>query len=144
MSDRPDVTVAYAGGDSFEIAIRGHRVIVDQPSETGGDDRGPTPTELFVASLVSCMGFFAQRFLRRNGVDPDGLELVARIATAERPHRVGSIGIELVLPPMRGDLVEPLRRVVEHCTVHNSLVTPPEITLSMQHVDPSPGGALSA
>ena len=50
-----EMTVRHQGGDRFEIDVRGHRVIVDQPSGAGGSDKGPTPTELFVAGLASCV-----------------------------------------------------------------------------------------
>ena len=55
----PTVTVTHDVGDRFDIAIRGHVVHVDQPESDGGSDTGPTPTELFVASLASCVAFYA-------------------------------------------------------------------------------------
>src|SRR5260370_41955447 len=126
-----EIVATYEGADRFEVAVGPHRVTVDQPVDAGGDDAGPTPTELFVASLASCMGFFAQRFLRRNGVDPAGLELRARITTAERPHRVGAIVVEVTLPPIEDPRADALRRAVERCTVHHSLRMPPEVEVSI-------------
>jgi uncharacterized OsmC-like protein len=49
----------YLGGDRFVLEVRGHQLYVDQPREAGGSDAGPTPTELFVASLAGCVGFYA-------------------------------------------------------------------------------------
>ena len=48
--------VTWQSEDRFDIQIRGHTITVDQPTEIGGDDVGPTPTELFVAGLASCVG----------------------------------------------------------------------------------------
>ena len=126
-----DVRVRYAGGDRLDIAIGDHSLVVDQPHPDGGRDAGPTPTELFIASLVSCMGFFAQRFLRRNGVDADGLELEAKATFADRPSRIGSIDLVVRLPPIDESLVAPLRRVIEHCTVHNTLTHPPVLRIEL-------------
>jgi hypothetical protein len=53
------VRVDYRHGDRFDIRIRDHMVTVDQPADVGGDDAGPTPTELFVAGLASCVAFHA-------------------------------------------------------------------------------------
>jgi putative redox protein len=39
----------------------------------GGGDVGPTPTELFVAGLASCVAFYARRYLRRHDIDAEGL-----------------------------------------------------------------------
>lgn len=33
----------------------------------------PIPTELFVTGLTACVGFYAERYPRRHGLDPTGL-----------------------------------------------------------------------
>jgi uncharacterized OsmC-like protein len=126
------LVVSYAGGDRFDIAIGQHRITVDQPVSMGGNDEGPTPTELFLASLVSCMGFFAQRFLRKNGVDPMGLTLEATMRGADRPHRVGSVDISVHVPAEGSTLTDAVRRVMDHCTVHNTLLAPPEVNVVIE------------
>jgi putative redox protein len=129
------IDVTYEGGDRLRIQARTHDVLTDQPGGAGGDDTGSTPTELFVGSLVACMGFYAQRFLRRNDLDPSGLKLNARFSmSSDRPNRVGAIDVEVVLPesvPAR--LREPLRRVIDACTVHNSLREPPKVTVDLDN-----------
>ena len=49
------VTTDAIGGDAYTISVRGHVLRVDQPTDAGGGDTGPTPTELFVASLAACV-----------------------------------------------------------------------------------------
>ena len=134
MEHAAGISVAYEGGDRLRIAVRGHDLVTDQPIDSGGDDREPTPTELFVGSLVSCMGFYAQRFLRLNHVEAAGLALSATFeSTAERPYRVSAISVDVVLPPGTPDrLVDPLRRVMDACTVHNTLRHEPSVTLTLE------------
>ncbi len=50
--------VDHKGGDLFEIAVRQHVLHVDQPTEDGGSDFAPTPTEMFVSSLASCVAWY--------------------------------------------------------------------------------------
>lgn len=64
--------------DRYVIAIRGHEVEVDQPVADGCGDTAPTPTELFVAGLESCVAFFAGRYLRRHRLPERGLAVTAR------------------------------------------------------------------
>ena len=134
MSDHSGISVEHEGGDRFRMSVRGHSLLTDQPIDSGGKDHGPTPTELFVGSLVSCMGFFAQRFLRRNHIEASGLELCATYETsAERPFRVTSINVEIVVPAATPDrLLEPLRRVIDACTVHNTLRHEPDVELTIE------------
>ena len=65
------ITVRHQGRDRFGAMIRGHRLVADQPVFDGGGDSGPTPTELFVVGLASCVGFYAERFLRRHHLSAD-------------------------------------------------------------------------
>jgi putative redox protein len=128
-----DLVVRHLEGDRFRIEIRGHALEVDQPIEDGGDDKAPTPTELFAASLASCVGFYAERFLRRHDLPVDGLTVECSFEMAsDRPARVVSIDLRVGLPAgVPGDRISALRAVVEHCTVHNTLVQPPAVTIGL-------------
>lgn len=125
--------VGYLDGDAYEIEVRGHRVRVDQPVTDGGKDSGPTPTELFVGSLAACVGFYAGRYLDRHRLSRQGLAVDADFAMAsDRPARVTGIRVTVLVP----DDFPPERRaaleaVVSHCTVHNSLTTPPEVSIAL-------------
>jgi len=58
---------------------------VDQPD---AGDSGPTPTDLFVASLAACTARDAGRFFVRHGVDAEGFEVACGSEMAEdRPAR---------------------------------------------------------
>lgn len=132
------IEVRHDGGDRFTLAIRGHELTVDQPVSDGGTDEGPTPTELFVAGLASCVGFYAERFLRRHGIDGEGLGVAGSWTMAEdRPARVASIDLVVQLPDgFPQDQRDRLMAVVEHCTVHNSLVRPPDVRISARATTP--------
>lgn len=126
-----EVHVEHEGGDRYRVEIGRHTLTVDQP-DTG--DAGPTPTDLFVASLASCVAHYAGRFFGRHGVDPDGFGVDATFALADdRPTRVGRIDLRLMLPRGFPDaLRERLAAVVDHCTVHNSITTPPDVRVELE------------
>jgi putative redox protein len=130
--------VVFRCGESYEVSVRGHRFAVDQPADAGGDDSAPTPTELFVASLATCVAFYAGRYLTRHGHNRDGLGVIVTYRMADdRPARVTDIRLTVHVPQ---DLPEErwpaLRAVVSHCTVHNSLITPPAVHIDLTGVEP--------
>ncbi|MEU0077538.1 OsmC family protein [Micromonospora tulbaghiae] len=127
------VDVRFAAGESYEVAVRGHQMLVDQPLEAGGDDAAPTPVELFVASLATCVAFYAGRYLTRHGLDRDGLGVsVTYRMAAGRPPRVADIRLSLRLPQgFPQARTQALLAVASHCTVHNSLTTPPAVTVDV-------------
>jgi len=124
-----DVHVRHEVGDRFRVEVGRHVLTVDQP---GTGDAGPTPTDLFVASLASCAAHYAGRFFVRHGIDPDGFGVDGTFTMAQDPPaRVGRIDLALRLPRGFPDELRPrLAAVVAHCTVHTSIMRPPEI-----HVD---------
>ena len=132
--DGQGMEARFVAGEAYEVTVRGHRLVVDQPADAGGQDSAPTPTELFVASLASCVAFYAGRFLTRHGYSRDGLAVSAGYEMAsDRPARVSSVRLAMRvpadLPPERWAA---LRAVASHCTVHNSLASPPSVTIDLQ------------
>ena len=126
--------VRFVAGEAYEVAVRGHRLVVNQTADAGGQDSAPTPTELFVASLATCVAFYAGRYLTRHGYSRDGLAVsVGYDMASDRPARVSGIRLTVRvpagLPPERWAA---LRAVVSHCTVHNSLASPPSVTIDLQ------------
>jgi putative redox protein len=128
--------VRHVEGDRYTLGIRGHEVVVDQPVSDGGTDAGPSPTELFVGGLVSCVAFYAGRFLERHGIDRDGLSVACDWEMAgERPNRVGRIEISVALPSgFPQEHHDRLMAVVEHCTVHNSMIRMPQVHITAKSV----------
>ncbi|MFI6845227.1 OsmC family protein [Kitasatospora sp. NBC_00085] len=131
------IRIEHLSQDSYEIAVRGHRLVVDQPVDDGGQDAGPTPTELFAASLASCVAFYAGRYLTRHGVDPKGLRVDAGFTmSADRPARVTEVTLTVEPPegldPARYDA---LLAVASYCTVHNTLHHTPTVRIEMSPSD---------
>ena len=126
------VTVTHDVEDRFDIAIRGHVIHVDQPESDGGTDTAPTPTELFIASLASCVAFYARRYLKRHGLPQGGLTITAEAESGAKPSRIASVTLTLTLPEgVPKDKREALLAVASHCTVHNTLTHPPEVLVQL-------------
>ncbi|MBD0839904.1 MULTISPECIES: OsmC family protein [unclassified Streptomyces] len=126
--------VVHVDRDAYTVDVREHRLRVDQPAEAGGTDTAPTPTELFAASLATCVAFYAGRYLHRHGLPRAGLRVRTEFVMAtDRPARVASLRLVIIPPP---ELPEQRRAgllaVASHCTVHNTLHQPPEIDIELE------------
>ncbi|HXP18177.1 MAG TPA: OsmC family protein [Streptosporangiaceae bacterium] len=128
------IEISFAAGEAYEVAVRGHRLLVDQPAEAGGLDSAPTPTELFVASLASCVAFYAGRYLTRHGYSRDGLAVSASFDMAsDRPARVSAVRLSVHVPAdVPAQRWPALHAVVSHCTVHNTLASPPAVAIDLK------------
>ncbi|MFF5313383.1 OsmC family protein [Streptomyces massasporeus] len=127
------VDVVPIAGDAFEIRVSGHVLTVDQPLPDGGKDTAPTPVELLVSAVASCVAHYAGRYLDRHGVARDGLSVRAKYRMAEeRPARVAAISLTVRAPALEPQRLAALRAVVSHCTVTNTLAQAPEIELDVR------------
>ena len=130
--DTQVMRVRWLAEDHFDIQVRDHTITVDQPVEVGGADVGPTPTELFVASLASCVAFYARRYLRRHGIDPAGLEVTTSYRMGTKPARVAAIDMEIHLSrEIPSERRAGLLAQAGHCTVHNSIAHTPDIAITL-------------
>jgi uncharacterized OsmC-like protein len=142
----PNLSVANQAGDRFQLQVRGHQLLCDQPVADGGTDQGPTPTELFVASLAACVAFYARRFLVRHQLEAAGLRVEAAYTMSpDRPARVASVTLRLGgVPELPGQRRKALLAVVEHCTVHNSIRQTPAIEVELEPRKDVAGGETPA
>ena len=123
------LNVKYLGGRAFEASSRSHKFIIDQPLGLNGKDAGPTPTELFVTSLASCVGIELAFYCEKFKWDPTGLEVEANYANL--PDRIGKISLEVSLPSAKSE--EERKETLgwaEKCFIHNTILHGPEIKIT--------------
>ncbi len=123
--------VRFPGGVAVEASFKGHTVRTDQPGPLGGDS-APSPFDLFLASIATCMGFYALRFCQERGIGTEGLALALEIVRDEARRRVGSIRVALTLPEGFPEKYrDAIARAVDQCAVKKHMVEPPVFELSV-------------
>jgi putative redox protein len=126
------IDVNYTGGEAYAVTARGHALLTDQPLTAGGADTAMTPTELLIASLSSCVAFYTGRYLDRHRLNRDGLHVTTTFTTADHPARVDTARLRISIPGgIPAHREKALLAVASHCTVHNTLRQPPEITIDL-------------
>jgi putative redox protein len=122
-----EVTIQHRGNVKFEAIARGHRVICDQPKDNGGSDSGMTPPEFLLASLGTCAGFYAAKYLETRKLATEGLEVKVSAEKATQPARIGSFRIEVTVPGLDPAHEAGVHRAVNACLIHNTLLNAPAI-----------------
>jgi putative redox protein len=114
-------TATQENGFRHVVKVRGHDFSVDEPTESGGADAGPSPQELLAASLASCTAVTMEMYAQRKGWDVAGLEVACEYTPAERgcPTRF-SLDIRVPSGLSEGQ-VERLRAIAAKCPVHRTL-----------------------
>lgn len=125
--------IKYINGKKFSARNRNQTIIIDQPKEGGGEDKGPTPPELFVDSLGSCIGVYVLAFCKNTGLNPDGMKInLDWEKSSDKPSRIKSISAKIELPNADvGARERALLKVAESCMIHETIKHSPEISIEL-------------
>ena len=127
-----EVNVEYLGAVQFEASARDHTVACDQPAGNGGFDEGMTPPELLLASLGTCIGYYAAEYLKARQLPAAGMHVRVTAEKAKSPARLSSFRVEVQLPAALDDRHrEGVLRAMHSCLIHNTLLNPPTIELDV-------------
>jgi putative redox protein len=123
-------------GYEHEIEIREHRLITDEPEDTGGGDQGPSPTELLAGALASCTATTIEMYADRKEWELGQVEVAAEFtrATADTPPKAK---VEIRIPAdLSGEQREKLLVIAHKCPVHRALIADDvEIDDSLQLIE---------
>lgn len=125
------VNVRHRGQVRFEVDARGHRVLCDQPTASGGTDTGMTPPEFLLAALGTCAGYYAAEYMKACGLPCEGLAVRVEAEKAANPARLASFHIELTTAPIEDKHREGVLRAVKKCLIHNTLLNAPDIGIGV-------------
>jgi putative redox protein len=109
-------------GYEHEIEIREHRLIADEPEETGGHDQGPSPTEMLAGALASCTAITIEMYADRKEWDLGEVEVVADFTkgTADQPPKAR---VDIRIPvELSEDQRERILKIAHKCPVHRALL----------------------
>jgi putative redox protein len=71
------------GGLGFKATIRGHEFVMDTKKESGGQDEGPSPKEVLLASICACSGIDVASILQKMRVNLVSCDISAESDTTE-------------------------------------------------------------
>ncbi|MDR2585999.1 MAG: OsmC family protein [Prevotellaceae bacterium] len=101
----------------------GAQIFTDAPIDNRGNGEAFSPTDLFVASLGSCILTIAGIAAESHGFSIDGARIETQKVMAQNPRRVGEIILDIYLPP--NNYTDREKRLIENaaatCPVTQSL-----------------------
>jgi uncharacterized OsmC-like protein len=125
--------IDFKGNRKFSIQAGDHEIWTDLPEAKGGENVAVTPSELFVASIGSCVSLFILRYLQTAGLDPEGLSVDVDWDFSEDRKSIGRIDISVKTPnAVLGARKKAVIAAGKRCTLHNTLHSDPEISINVE------------
>lgn len=88
------ITNQWKEGLCFEADINGHKLLMDAPSEGGGNNQGPSPKKLMLVALSGCTGMDVVSLLKKMRVEIDKLNIeVQGDVTEDHPKQYSKMHV---------------------------------------------------
>ena len=127
------VTARRREGFTHDVEIDGgHRLVIDEPRESGGADGGPSPTRTLAAALAACTAITMEMYAKHKDWELGDLDVDVEMEYGEAGVPKSFV-VTLHLPrELSTDQVERLKVIAGKCPVHRALSRERELTITDQ------------
>ena len=130
----------WLGKMAFETNIDTHKIVVDAAEDFGGQNLGPTPKPLLLASLAGCTGMDVASLLKKMRAEVTDFEIsVTGELTDEHPKYYKSIHVEYIFKgsELKKDKLEKAVNLSQerYCGVHYMLSKATDLTHEIQYIE---------
>ena len=77
------INVEWLENMAFKTVVNGHEFVIDATDKVGGENRGPRPKPLMMASLAGCTGMDVVSILKKMRVELDYFNVVVEAELTE-------------------------------------------------------------
>lgn len=126
-----EFSVVFSGKKKVIAQIGEHSVVTDQPVYAGGDNEGPSPFSLFLASIGTCAGIYVKSFCDQRGIPTDDIRILQKHNFNPVTHMIEGIDLRIELPESFPDKYkDAVMRAADQCAVKKHLQAPPAFNIS--------------
>ncbi|HUX80020.1 MAG TPA: OsmC family protein [Alphaproteobacteria bacterium] len=123
---RNEISLTEAGEGKFTQMIKmgKHTLLADEPEEVGGNDKGPNPYDLLLASLGACTSITVRMYALQKNIPLKGMSITLDHEKVDSENNEKTDLIHCIIS-LEGDLTseqeEDLLRIAMKCPVHKTL-----------------------
>ena len=121
------IKATFPGGAMVTAYFGKFEVATDQPVEDGGTDSAPEPYMLFLSSIITCAGFYVQRFCQQRKLSTEGMTMTLDIERNPETRRLEKVKMAIQLPAGFPEKYQKaVIRAAGMCSVKKAIANPPE------------------
>jgi putative redox protein len=116
-------------GYVHDVEVGGHKLVMDEPTDEGGTDEGPSPTRVAAAALAACTAITVEMYAGRKGWELGEVEVEVEMEGSHAGER--SFDVLLRIPePLDPEQQERLLVIAGKCPVHRMLDRETDVEVS--------------
>ena len=116
-------------GFTHDVEVDGHRLVIDEPTESGGSDEGPSPTRTLAAALAACTAITVEMYAERKGWELGTVEVEVEVDYEKAMPT--SFDVTLRIPEaLDAAQQERLLVIAGKCPVHRALSAETEVAVN--------------
>ena len=134
MAKNYTLTASMRDAFKTDLSVRSHKLVADEPVETGSKDAGPLPFELLMAALAGCTTFTLRAYANHKKISLDGVDVEITLSRRD-PSEVPPGGKTVVIKKklkfsdkVPADLRAKLLEIAAKCPVNKALLEGCEVT----------------
>jgi len=127
-----DMEITFPGGKKVDAQYSDFTVKTDQSVADGGSGVAPSPFDLFLASIGTCIGYYVLSFCQKKNIPTQNITLHASMQRNQKTHLVEHCDITINVPndfPKKYE--NAVIKAAEVCTVKRHLQNPPKIDIKV-------------
>ena len=131
--DYINVNILEDGKCSIVHNLSGSSIVSGRPKVYGGTGEHFSATDLLAASLGACIGSSISRFLVRNDLNLDSMNITVRKELLLKPKKLKSLKVEInLLQSLDKNLSLRILKIAKTCIVHKSLSKEIEVQIILK------------
>ena len=127
--------IESTGKVGSRVLVGGHELVFDQPASVpGGEDRGPSPLDVMIASVGACAHYFAAAYLHGRGLSTEGLAVEVAAEKERVPvSRIGKFALKVRVPAGLDERqLAGIERAIKACPAYGTLLHSPSVELQVE------------
>ena len=118
--------ITFPGGLKVQAEYKDHKIMTDQPVHSGGDGTAPSPFDLFLASIGTCVGIYVKSFCEQRGIDASEIVINQKMEINPQTRMIGTVTFEMNLPAgFPEKYKDAVVNTANQCAVKRHIMNPP-------------------
>jgi putative redox protein len=115
-------------GFVHDVEVDGHSFVVDEPTEDGGTNAGPSPTRLVAAALAGCTAITMEMYAGRKEWELGNVEVDVEMESTASGSRSFTVSIRVECD-LTDEQLERLLVIAGKCPVHRMLASKTPVSI---------------